>query len=97
MSTQAETTDTFTSLQTNQPSPFIDRAIINLLARISSFSDDHFDTAFVILDESELKSLVVLLLQHWTDHLDGRLLAGYLLVLREGKTNPGSQQADDAL
>lgn len=86
MTTPPETTDKFTSFQTDQPSPLIDRAIIDLLARINHFSDDHFDTAFVTLDESELESLVVLLLQHWTNHMDGRLLAGYLLVLREGGT-----------
>ncbi|GEM_PF-1343997 len=85
-------------LQTIRPSPLIDQAILDLLTRISHFSDDHFDTAFVTLDESELESLVVLLLQHWTEDLDGRLLAGHLLVLREGDiSSSSSQQADGEL
>lgn len=87
MDTPPETTDTFTSLQIDKPSPLIDQVIIDLLARINHFSDDHFHTAFMELAASELEQLVVLLLQHWTDNLDGRLLAGCLLVLREGRTN----------
>lgn len=98
MPSPPETPAAFTSLQTDQPSPLIDQAILDLLTRINHFSDDHFDTAFVTLDESELESLVVLLLRHWTEDLDGRLLAGHLLVLREGDiSSSSSQQADDAL
>jgi hypothetical protein len=84
MNTPPENLTTPNPLQLGHPSPLIDQAILDLLTRINSFSDDHFDTAFVTLDESEVERLVVLLLEHWTDHLDGRLLAGCLLVLREG-------------
>ncbi len=84
MTSQPQPTATPHALQAGTPSPLIDQAILDLLTRISRFSDDHFDTEFVTLDEFELERLVVLLLEHWTDNLDGRLLAGCLLVLREG-------------
>lgn len=79
---QPETTNTTPPPQSDHPSPLIDAALLDLLAQISNFSDDHFDTAFIALDESELELLVALLLQHWTKTLDGRLLAGCLLVIR---------------
>ena len=84
MQTPPEPTKATTPLQSDNPSPLIDAALLDLLARISSFSDDHFDTAFIALDESELEPLVILLLQHWTHTLEGRLLAGCLLVIRDG-------------
>ncbi len=84
MQTQPDTTKATTLPQSVHPSPLIDAALLDLLSRISSCSDDHFDTTFMTLDEAELEQLVVLLLQHWTDTLDGRLLAGCLLVIREG-------------
>jgi len=82
MQTPPEPTKATTPPQSDNPSPLIDAALLDLLARISNFSDDHFDTAFIALNESELEQLVVLLLQHWTKALDGRLLAGCLLVSR---------------
>ncbi len=84
MQTQPEDTVTPKAPQAGGPSPPIDQAVLDLLTRISGFSDAHFDPAFMALNESELEPLVVLLLQHWTDNLEGRLLAGCLLVLREG-------------
>ena len=83
MNTQPEPIVTPQALPANERSPLIDQSILDLLTRLSHFSDDHFDIAFVTLDESELERLVVLLLQYWADNLDGRLLAGCLLLLRE--------------
>ena len=86
MQTQPETTN-LTPPQVEIPLPLVDAALIDLLARISSFSDDHFDPAFIALDETELEPLVVLLLQHWTNTLDGRLLASCLLTIRNGSVS----------
>ncbi len=72
------------TMSSTQPSPAIDAALCDLLATLSTFSDDHFDAGWMHLNEAELEALVVHLLQHWTKTLDGRLLAGYLLVMRTG-------------
>ncbi len=83
MDTQPKFTHVAFAQTTDSPSPRIDNAILDLIAHISDFSDDYFDASYVAVSESELEQLVVLLLQHWTESLNGRLLAGILLSLRE--------------
>jgi hypothetical protein len=70
-------------MQSNSPSTKIDSAICDLIAKLSNFSDEHFDTGWMHLTEDELETLTVHLIQHLTQNLDGRLLAGLLLMIRE--------------
>lgn len=67
---------------TPPPSPVLDAALYDLLNRISSFSDNHFDAEWLHLSAPETEVLLVKLLQHWTEHLEGKLLAGLLLEVR---------------
>ena len=71
---------------TPPPSPVLDAAFYDLLNRISNFSDDHFNAEWLHLSELETEVLLVKLLQHWTEHLEGRLLVGLLLEVREART-----------
>lgn len=61
------------------PSPLIDAAVCDLIAAITHFSDDHFDSEWIGLQEEELEQLTVKLLQRLAKTLDGGLL-GYLLL-----------------
>lgn len=65
------------------PSQHIDVAICGLVAKISNFSDDHFDANWMHLTEPEIEALAIALIQHWTEQLEGRLLGGLLLAIRE--------------
>jgi hypothetical protein len=70
-------------MRSANPSSKIDATLCNLVIRLSNFSDDHFDAQWMHLSEQELEALVIKLLQYWTEHLDGRLLSGILLEIRE--------------
>jgi len=65
------------------PSPAIDAALCDLIAHLTNYSDNEFDTDAIQVTEVELEQLVVLLIQHLTSTLSGRQLSGYLLLLRE--------------
>lgn len=70
-------------MQSMNPSAKVDAAICDLVVKLSDFSDDHFNTQWMHLSEKELEVLVVKLIQYWTANLDGRLLSGILLEIRE--------------
>jgi hypothetical protein len=71
------------TMRSANPSSKIDATLCDLVTRLSNFSDDHFDAQWMHLSEQELEALVIKLLQYWTEHLDGRLLGGILLEIRE--------------
>jgi hypothetical protein len=59
-----------------------DFGIANLIEQISNFSDVDFDVKWMHLEEQEIEALAVLLIQQVTASLNGKLIAGYLNVLR---------------
>jgi len=59
-----------------------DFGIADLLNQISNFSDVDFDAEWMHLEEREVETLAVLLIQQLTASLTGKLIAGYLNVLR---------------
>jgi hypothetical protein len=71
----------------------LDGAIANLIDKVSNFSDPHFDTGWMNLDEVELIELVALVIGHTTEHLSGQLLGGLLLHLR-GQREAASPELD---
>ncbi len=67
------------------PSPRIDAAICDLLAKIQNFSDSYIDISCVQLTERELEQLVVKLIVQLTKELKGNLLAEMISQIRDGK------------
>ena len=59
-----------------------DFGIANLIEQISNFSDADFDAEWMHLEEQEVEALAVILIQQLTASLNGKLIAGYLNVLR---------------
>lgn len=59
-----------------------DFAITDLLGRLKTYTDASFDAARVALKTQEAETLAALLIQTLTTHLNGKLLAAYLTVLR---------------
>jgi hypothetical protein len=72
------------------PSVRIDAAICDLLAKIYSFSDSDFETEAIELEENEIESIVVKLIEEVTNNLTGKALGFYLQAIRQseqGKEN----------
>ena len=59
-----------------------DFGIANLIEQISNFSDADFDAEWMHLEEQEAEALAVILIQQLIASLNGKLIAGYLNVLR---------------
>ncbi len=76
------------------PSTAIDAALCDLVQRVINFSDDDFDAEWFSLSDTEVEGLVVQVLQHLTDTLDGKQLSGYLLMLLS--TAVGSDPSSEA-
>ena len=59
-----------------------DFAITDLLHRLNTYSDAHFDAAWTALTTPETETLAAILIQTLTDNLTGNLLATYLDAIR---------------
>jgi hypothetical protein len=59
-----------------------DFGIAELIETLSNFCDPDFDIAQMHLEEQELEQLAVLLIQQLCDSLNGKMMAGYLNVVR---------------
>lgn len=77
-------------------SPLIDAAICDLIAAITEFSDDFFDSAWSNLQDSEIEALVGRLLRSLAETLEGQSLQVYLHEIRltEAKTEERHQNPD---
>lgn len=64
------------------PSPHIDAAICDLLAKVQSFSDSYIDIPCIRLTEKELEQLVIKLIVYLTNELKGDLLAEMVSEIR---------------
>lgn len=67
------------------PSPHIDAAMCDLLAKIQNFSDFYIDISCVRLTEKELEQLIVKLIINLTNELKGTLLAEMVSEIRDDK------------
>jgi hypothetical protein len=67
----------------DSPNSKIDAAIYDLIEQISQFSDNDFDAQWIHLHEDEVVNLVILLIQYLTTRLDGKMLCGLLLQIRQ--------------
>jgi hypothetical protein len=72
-----------TSISLNVPDPRIDAVICNLIQQIGDFSDEDFDAQWLHLTEAEAVELAILLIQNLSEQLNGKVLGGLLLKLRE--------------
>ena len=71
------------------PSTQIDAVICDLIAHISNYSDEDFDSQWMHLTSVEAGEMVVALIRHLIDTTGGKLLSGYLLDSRqEGSSAP---------
>ncbi len=66
-----------------KPSVQIDIAICELVVFLNQFSDSFFDSAWMRLSDSEVDFLIVKLINHLKQNLDGRLLTEFLLEIRQ--------------
>lgn len=70
-------------LNQDLPSPRIDAAICDLLARLQNFSDSHIDISYIQLTELELEELTVRLIARLTYELQGQCLAELVSEIRD--------------
>jgi hypothetical protein len=82
-------------MQLSTPSSKIDTTVCDLIAKLSNFSDEHFDAEWMHLSDDELETLTIHLIQYLTQNLDGRLLAGLLLIIREQEESPCHYNSTD--
>ncbi|HEY9829487.1 MAG TPA: hypothetical protein V6D26_02830 [Stenomitos sp.] len=61
-----------------------DFGIEKLLEKISNYSDENWDSGQMNLEPEEMEILAVLLIQHWSDNVNGKLLGGFLNAIRHG-------------
>lgn len=73
---------TLKSFGFESPSLLIDAAICDLLAAVSHFSDEDFDTDWLNLSENELEFIVIELLKALTEQLKGETLRLLLQKIR---------------
>ena len=64
-----------------------DFAIAPLLTRLKTHCDADFDAVWMNLTQPELESLAAILVRELTANLKGKVLAGYLNVMRHGSTD----------
>jgi hypothetical protein len=64
-----------------------DFALTNLLTQLQNYSDADFNTAWMNLTQPELESLAAILIRQLTANLNGKVIAGYLNVMRQGSAN----------
>jgi hypothetical protein len=63
-----------------------DFCIEELLEKISNYSDEDFDAGRMNLEPEEMKTLAALLIQHFINSLNGKLLSGFLNAIRHGNS-----------
>ena len=80
---------------TEAPSTRIDSIICDLITHLETYSDDDFDANWMNLTNLEVEGLVIALMRHLIETVNGKLLSGYLLEIRqeashvtEGKQSP---------
>ena len=64
-----------------------DFGIEELLEKISNYSDDNFDSGRMNLEPEEMEILAALLIQHFINSLNGKLLSGFLNAIRHGNSD----------
>ena len=67
----------------DQPSPRIDAAVCDLLAKIQNYSNSCLDVSWVQLTEGELEELAIKLIVRLTNELHGQLLAELISEIRD--------------
>ena len=80
--------------QTGYQQALNDFAITDLLHRLQTYSDPHFDANWVTLKPQEAETIAALLIQSLTANLNGNLLASYLNIIRHSKLNTSSALAN---
>ncbi len=68
----------------------LDAAVCDLLAGITQFSDDHFESDWMHLTDREVMALAVKAICHLQASLNSRLLAGWLLEIRSSRAQKES-------
>ncbi len=63
-----------------------DFGLEDLLETISNYSDEDFEAGLMKLKPGEVETLAALLIQHWSNSLNGKLLGGYLNAIRHGNS-----------
>lgn len=61
----------------------LNEALGDLSDRLSHFEDEDFNADLMHLSEAEIMALVVKLIQHCSDQLEGQTISGWLLEIRE--------------
>ena len=83
-STQGSSTPAFIPTQPQPiPSTRVDAVICDLITHIDNYSDDDFDTDWMNLTNAEVEGLVIALMRHLIETVNGKLLSGYLLESRQ--------------
>ncbi|MBD2014318.1 hypothetical protein H6F96_10075 [Microcoleus sp. FACHB-53] len=57
-----------------------------LLEKITNYSDADFDAEQMNLEPEEVETLTTILIQHWSNSLNGKLLGGFLNAIRHGNS-----------
>lgn len=89
----------------SQPQPIpctgIDALLCDLITHLETYSDDDFDANWMHLTNAEVEELVIALMRHLITTMNGKLLSGYLLEIRqeashvtEGKQSPIENASD---
>jgi len=68
---------------TEAPSTRIDSIICDLITHLETYSDDDFDANWMHLTNAEVEGLVIALMRHLIETVNGKLLSGYLLESRQ--------------
>lgn len=75
------------SEEQSAPSTRIDAVICDLMAHIENYSDEDFDSQWMHLTSAEVEAMVVALIRHLMDTMNGKLLSGYLLGSRQEESS----------
>ncbi|GAB4375256.1 MAG: hypothetical protein Kow00121_20790 [Elainellaceae cyanobacterium] len=78
-------TSTSSPYHTGYQQALADFALADLLHRLQTYSDRHFDAAWVALKPQEVETIAALLIQSLTATLNGNLLSNYLTAIRHSK------------
>jgi len=82
--THASSTEIFIPTQPqSSPCTRIDLIICDLITHIETYSDDDFDADWMHLTNLEVEALVIALIRHSIETVNGKLLSGYLLESRQ--------------
>ncbi|WP_068819129.1 hypothetical protein [Phormidesmis priestleyi] len=76
-------TDVIHAPSTEAPCTRIDAVICDLITHIDNYSDDDFDTDWMHLTNAEVEALVIAVIRHLIATMNGKLLSGYLLEIRQ--------------